>query len=194
MTAPQEIAWLAASLELFCRVNDWRLVGLHTEEDVFQGQRMAACPYLYLTHVAEELVSGHLIPLITGQSFFLLSRAPLVASATLKIVTLRTYSLILVHARGLAINRCERDVLTPPPRPEPRQLLAAATDAVVQAITPEQVFIQPVASAPFPTKDTHHLAYRSVFCTGTIAGTVLPAALASPAEAEATAPVQFYLL
>jgi hypothetical protein len=194
MTAPQEIAAIAASLEVFCRVNDWKLVGLHTEEDVFQGQRLAACPRLYLTHVAEELVSGHLIPLITGQSFFLLSRATLAASATLKIVTLRTYSLILVHARGLAINRCEREVLTPPPRPEPRQLLAAATDAVVQAITPEQAFIQPVTSAPFPTKDTQILAYRSVFCTGTIAGTVLPAAQSGKDEAPAAAPAQFYLL
>lgn len=193
MTTSQELHTFAAALQPFCTTNDWELVGLQAEGDLLRSQRLAACPYLYLTHLAEELVSGHVIPLAGGRNFFILVRTPFAASATLKIVTLRTYSLIGVRHRGLAINRDEREVLGAPVQRDFQALIAEATDVVVQAITASQAFIQPVTSGPFPIKNAELLAHRSVFCTGTIAGTVLPTTTGGQAEAEAVSPAQFYL-
>jgi hypothetical protein len=60
--------------------------------------------------VAEELACGHIVRTAEGRNLFIRVRTPFAASSTLKFVTLRTYSLILVAQRGLKTIRFERDL------------------------------------------------------------------------------------
>ncbi|MBI5386974.1 MAG: hypothetical protein HZA90_20060 [Verrucomicrobia bacterium] len=194
MTAPQELQSFASTLEPFCQANNLKCVCLKTEDDLLLGMRVELKPYLYLTQVSEQFVSGHVLPVSGGRNFFILVRTPFAASATLKIVTLRTYSLIIAQARDMRINRFERDLSPPAPQKDLWELLALATDAVVQAIAADQAFIQPVESVPFPTKKPELVAYRAAFFTGTVAGTVLSSTGEEPEKAGAPAPVQLYVL
>jgi hypothetical protein len=167
------------------------------EHDLEPAPRWALAPYLFLTQVAEELACGHIILTDQGRSLFIRVRTPFAASSTLKFVTLRTYSLILLAPRGLKHTRFERDLSPAAAQTDPQEILAQATDAVTQTQTDEQDFIQPEQSAPFQTKNPELLAFRATLCTGAEIGTVLPSTASNektPELAPAPEPAQIYLL
>jgi hypothetical protein len=137
------------------------------------------------------------VPTGEGRNLFIRVRTPFAASSTLKFVTLRTYSLILVAQRGLKTTRFERDLGPAAAQTDPQQVLAQAVETATQTQTDEQAFIQPEQSAPFPTKNPELLAFRATFCTGREVGTVL----SSSSDSQMTAalaltpnPAQIYLL
>ena len=147
--------------------------------------------------LADELACGHVVPTAEGRNLFIRVRTPFAASSTLKFVTLRTYSLILVAQRGMKLIRFGRDLGLAAAQTDPQQILAQALETATQIQTDGQAFIQPEQSAPFHTKNPELLAYRATFCTGTEVGTVLSS---SPSTPESTAlvltsnPAQIYIL
>ena len=115
------------------------------------------------------------------------------ASATLKIITLRTYSLIVVRSRVLEPKTMERDLSPSPGKLDTWDLLAQANGAILQARTPEQVVLQLGESAPFPMKKIEWVACRSTILAGCVAGT-LPAASEGGTGDDGPSPVSLYLL
>lgn len=197
MTAHQELQTFAEALAPTCKRNNLKLAYLQSEQDLEPAPRWALAPYLFLTHVAEELACGHVVPTAEGRNLFIRVRTPFAASSTLKFVTLRTYSLILVAPRGLKHTRFERDLSPAAAQTDPQEILAQAVDTATQTQTDEQDFIQPEQSAPFQTKNPELLAFRATFCTGAEIGTVLPSTASSektPELAPAPEPAQIYLL
>jgi hypothetical protein len=197
MTAIQELRAFAQALELICKKNNLKLACLQSEHDLEPSPRYALAPYLYLTQVAEALACGHIVPTAEGRSLFIQVRTPFAASSTLKFVTLRTYSLILVAQRGLKLTRFERDLGAAAAQTDPQEILAQAVETATQTQTDEQAFIQPEQSAPFPTKNPELLAYRATLCTGTAVGTVLASSSDNQKTAELALtpnPTQIYLL
>jgi hypothetical protein len=197
MTAHDELRSFAQALELTCKRNSLDFACLQSEHDLEPAPRWALAPYLYLTQVAEELACGHIVPTTEGRNLFIRVRTPFAASSTLKFVTLRTYSLILVAQRGLKTTRLERDLSPAAAQTDPQEILAQATEAAIQTQTSEQAFIQPEQSAPFQTKNPELLAYRATFCTGTEVGTVLPSSPDTQKNAELAltpTPAQIYIL
>lgn len=195
MTVQQELQIFAQALELFCKMNNLRFASLQAEHDLDRAPRWALAPYLYLTHVAEELVSGHIIATAENRNLFIRVRTPLAASSTLRFVTLRTYSLILLARRQLNLARFHRDLSPADPNSDPQQILSQAADAAIQAQDDDFDFIQPEHVAPLQTKDTELVAWRATFCTGTIVGTVLPSSSsAQKADNQTSTPTELYLL
>ena len=197
MNAHDELRAFAQALELTCKRNSLKFACLQSEHDLEPAPRWALAPYLYLTQVAEELACGHIVPTAEGRNLFIRVRTPFAASSTLKFVTLRTYSLILVAQRGLKLTRFERDLSPAAAQTDPQQILAQAVETATQIQTAEQAFIQPEQSAPFPTKNPELLAYRATLCTGTEVGTVLSSSSDSQKTAELALtpnPAQIYLL
>jgi hypothetical protein len=194
MTALEELQGFATTLEAFCQAHNLKFLCVRAEADQLLAVGMELKPYLYLSQVSEQLVSGHVIPLSDGRNLFILVRTPFAASATLRFVKVRTYSLIIAQTRGMAINRFERNLLPLAPQKDLWELLTQASETVVQSIAASQAFVQPVESAPFPTKKAELEAYRATFCTGTVVGTVLAPV---PGGAEADVPsssVELYFL
>ncbi len=191
MTAHDELRAFAQALDPVCKRNSLKFACLQSENDLEPAPRCALARYLYLTHVAEELACGHVVPTAERRNLFIRVRTPFAASSTLKFVTLRTYSLILVAQRGLKLTRFERDLGPAAAQTDPQQTLAQAVETATQAQTEEQAFIQPEQSAPFQTKNPELLAYRATFCTGTEIATVLPSSSQKTDEQE---PAQIYLL
>ena len=195
MTAHQELQTFAQALELTCKRNSLKFACLQSEHDLEPAPRWALAPYLYLTQTAQELACGHIVPTAEGRNLFIRVRTPFAASSTLKFVTLRTYSLILVAQRGLKTTRLERDLSPAAAQTDPQEILAQALDTATQTQTAEQDFIQPEQSAPFATKNPELLAYRATFCTGTEVGTVLSSSPDNQKTAElALTPAQIYIL
>jgi hypothetical protein len=197
MTAHQELQAFAEALEPICKKNNLKIACLQSEHDLEPAPRWALAPYLYLTQVAEELVCGHIVPTAEGRNLFIRVRTPFAASSTLKFVTFRTYSLILVAQRGLKSARIERDLSPTAAQTDPQEILAQAVETATQTQTDEQAFIQPEQSAPFLTKNPDLLAYRATLCTGTEVGTVLSSSSDNQKTAELAltpSPAQIYLL
>jgi len=195
MTIQQELQIFAQALERFCKTHNLKFASLEAEHDLERAPRWALAPYLYLTHVAEELVSGHIIATTEGRNLFIRVRTPLAATSTLKFITLRTYSLILVARRQLNLARFHRDLSLAAATSDPQQILSQATDAAIQAQDDDFDFIQPEHLAPLQTKNTELLAWRAAFCTGTIVGTVLPSSSsAQKADDQTSTPTELYLL
>jgi len=197
MTSLQELRAFAQALEPLCKKNDLKFACLQSEHDLEPAPRWALAPYLYLTQVTDELACGHVVPTAEGRNLFIRVRTPFAASSTLKFVTLRTYSLILLAPRGLKQTRFERNLSPAAAQTAPQEILAQAVETATQTQTDEQAFIQPEQSAPFPTKNPELLAFRATFCAGTEIGTVLPS---SPDNQKAATlalgqnPAQIYLL
>jgi len=197
MTALQELQTFAQALQLPCKRNTLKFSCLQSEHDLEPSPRYALAPYLYLAQVAEELACGHVVPTAEGRNLFIRVRTPFAASSTLKFVTLRTYSLILVAQRGLKTTRFERDLSPAAAQTDPQEILAQATEAVIKTDISDQAFIQPEQSAPFQTKNPELLAYRATFCTGIEVGTVLPSSPSTQETAQLVLtpnPAQIYLL
>ena len=197
MTALQELQAFAAALDPLCKQASLKFACLQSEHDLDPAPRFALAPYLYLTQVSEELACGHVISTDQGQSLFIRVRTPFAASSSLKFVTLRTYSLILITQRGLKQTRFERDLSPAAAHTDPQELLAQATEAAAQTQTDEQAFIQPEQSAPFATKNPELLACRATFCTGMEIGAVLSPSPATPKIDDLPLPqnpTQIYLL
>jgi len=197
MTAHQELQSFAQALEPICKRNTLKFACLQSEYDLEPAPRWALAPYLFLSQVAEELTCGHIVLTDQGRSLFIRVRTPFAASSTLKFVTLRTYSLILVAPRGLKTTRFDRDLSPAAAQTAPQEILAQATEAAAQTQTADQAFIQPEQSAPFQTKNPELLAFRATFCTGTVVGTVLPSSPTTQkiaALALTPAPAAIYLL
>ena len=195
MTAHQELQTFAEALAPLCKRHNLKFACLQSEHDLEPAPRFALAPYLYLTQVAEALACGHIVPTAEGRSLFIQVRTPFAASSTLKFVTLRTFSLILVARRGLKITRFERVLSPAAALTDPQEILAQAADAATQTETAGQDFIQPEVSAPFQTKNPELLAYRATFCAGTVIGTVLPSSPDTQKTADlALPPAQIYLL
>jgi hypothetical protein len=195
MTSHQELQAFAEALAPTCKKNSLKFACLQSEHDLEPAPRWALAPYLFLTQVAEEFACGHIVPTAEGRNFFIRVRTPFAASSTLKFVTLRTYSLILVAPRGLKFTRFERDLSPAAAQTDPQEILAQATGAAAQTQTSEQAFIQPEHSAPFQTKNPELLAYRATFCTGTEIGTVLPSSSQTTDEQSSPPePAQIYIL
>lgn len=195
MTAHEELRSFARALAPTCKQKNLKFACLPSEHDLDPAPRFALALYLYLTQVTEELACGHVVPTTEGRSLFIRVRTPFAAASTLKFVTLRTYSLILVAQRGLKITRFERDLSPAAAQADPQEILAQAAAAATQTQTSEQAFIQPEQSAPFPTKNSEVLAYRATFCTGTEIGSVLPSSSQKTDEqSPPTTLAQIYLL
>jgi hypothetical protein len=195
MTTEQELQIFAQHLELFCKFHNLKFACLKAEHDLEPAPRWALAPYLYLTHVSEELVCGHIIATAEGRNLFIRVRTPFAASSTLKFVTLRTYSLILLRRRQLNLARFARDLSLAPVSTDLQQILTRATDAAIQAQDDVFDFIQPEHAAPLPTKDTELVACRATFCSGTVVGNVLPSSSsAQKADAQPSTPAELYLL
>ena len=197
MTAHDELRAFAQALELTCKKNNLKFACLQAEHDLEPAPRWALAPYLFLTQVAAELACGHIVPTAEGVNLFVRVRTPFAASSTLKFVTLRTYSLILVAPRGLKTTRFERDLGPAAAQTDPQELLAQAVETATQTQTDAQAFIQPEQSAPFQTKNPELLAYRATFCTGVEIGTVLTSSPDTKKTAELAPsqnPTQIYLL
>ena len=195
MTAHDELRAFAQALELTCKRNSLKFACLQSEHDLEPAPRWALAPYLYLTQVAEELACGHIVPTAEGRNLFIRVRTPFAASPTLKFVTLRTYSLILVAQRGLKTTRLERDLSPAAAQTDPQELLAQATVAATQTTSDDLAFIQPEQSAPFQIKNPEILAFRATFCTGTEVGTVLSSSSQKTVEPSSPPqPAQIYIL
>jgi len=195
MTAHDELRAFAQALELTCKRNRLKFACLQSEADLEPAPRWALAPYLYLTQIAEELACGHVVPTAEGATIFIRVRTPFAASSTLKFVTLRTYSLILVAPRGLKLTRFERDLSPAAAQTDPQEILAQATEAATQTQTSEQAFIQREQSTPFQTKNPELLTYRATFCSGTVVGTVLPSSSQKTGEPSSPpVPAQIYIL
>ena len=193
MTALQELQTFAQALAPVCQTNQLRLVCAKSENDLFLETGLLFGSPLVLTLIAENLVCGHLLPLAEGTNFFIQVRTPFAASATLKIITLRTYSLIVVRSRVLEPKTMERDLSPSPGKLDTWDLLAQANGAILQARTPEQVVLQLGESAPFPMKKIEWVACRSTILAGCVAGT-LPAASEGGTGDDGPSPVSLYLL
>ena len=196
MTILEELSAFAASLEPICRNQSLRFACLHSEADIERSPRLASLPFLYLTQLSEELTCGHIIPTEQGRSLFIQVRTPFAASSTLKFVTLRTYSLVLVAGRGLKAGRLERDLAPSAAPADLQEILTAAVQDLVQAQTGAQAFLQPEKSGAFPLKTPESVACRATFCTGAVVGTVASAAV-PPSVAQSVAalqPLDLYLL
>src|SRR5882724_9542254 len=113
MTVLEELQNFAEALAPVCTTNRFRFACLKSEQDFELAPRLARAPYLYLAHVSEELVAGHIIATAEGRTLFIRVRTPLAASTTLKFVTLRTYSLILAQQRALNLARYQRRLSLP---------------------------------------------------------------------------------
>lgn len=125
MIAHQELRAFAQVLELICKRHNLKFACLQSEHDLEPSPRYALAPYLYLTQVAEALACGHIVPTAEGRSLFTQVRLPpFASSSTLKFVTLRTFSLILVAQRGLKTTRFERDLSPAAVLTDPQEILA----------------------------------------------------------------------
>jgi hypothetical protein len=186
MTIYDELQNFDRILAQFCKVNAFKYSCLISEQDFDGIQRMALAPYLHLAHVVEEQVCGHIIPTAEGRNLFIRVRTPLAASTTLKFVALRTYSLILSGWRGMKANRYARNLSPEAAQTDLENLLSEATAAVLQFKSDELDFIQADQLAPMPTKSAELLAWRSTVFTGTVTGTVAPAASPTATAADVT--------
>jgi len=137
MTIEQELQLFAQALERFCKFHNVRFACLKAEHDLERAPRWALVTYLYLTHVAEELVSGQIIATAEGRNLFIRVRTPLAATSTLKFITLRTYSLILPPLASTAA-------------PLPLQRSRASSRANPQSAFP--IRLLPLSRSPKPGK------------------------------------------
>ena len=193
MTIEQELQIFAQPLELFCKSHSLKFACLNAEHDLERAPRWALAPYLYIVHVAEELVCGHIIATAERRNLFIRVRTPLAASSTLKFVNLRTYSLILLARRQLSLARFLRDLSPAAATTDPQQILSQAADAAIQTQDDDFDFIQPEHAAPLQTKDTELVAWRATFCTGSVVGTVLSSS-DPKAGAQTPPPAELYIL
>ena len=175
MTALQELQLFAQTLEPFCESAEAKFACLRAEHELLWDARPVLAPWLCLTQISEELACGHIVRTTEGRNLFIRVRTPFAATQSLKFVALCTYSLIAIANRvDTPLPFFDRSLESAAAPNDLWSLLTRATNALLQALSPGQDFLQPEQSAPVETKERPQVSYRATFCSGTIVGTVLP--------------------
>lgn len=107
MTAFQELQAFAQALSPFCQANGLRLICPHSVPGKDLAPGTSVLPCLVLAQAAEDLTCGHVMPTAERGNLFIPVRTPFAASATLKFVNLRSYTLTLAQesrAAGLRLD------------------------------------------------------------------------------------------
>ena len=194
MTAFQELQAFAQALSPFCQANGLRLICPHSVpvKDLAPGTSVLPC--LVLAQAAEDLTSGHVMPTAERGNLFIPVRTPFAASATLKFVNLRSYTLTLAQESRAAGLRLDPAAAARPQPADLWDLLALATAAVVQAELEGVLFLQAGHMAPLEVRNSGLVVLRSEFSSGTHAANVLPPATGSAESEPTSSPVMLHLL